>query len=160
MAEVRREAMISASVDTVWPVLADFAGTDRWNPLVPRSFAVSERTTGVGARRRCEFDGQGEKWLEEEIVAFDEEARSYTMRIVGGTEKPPVDDVRVTISAAPAPSGRTRVTMRAKLVGRGLGQRAAAVVGSLVLGRVLTRLLTALDSYVTDAEPAQPGGAG
>lgn len=152
MSHVTKATTIDAPIADVWPVLADFANTYRWNPEVPRSFAVNDLTSGLGARRRCEFNGDGTKWLEERIVEFDEANHTYTLQIVDGTEKPPIDDVHVTISAIEASPTTTLVTMSAGLVGRGPIKKAVAVLGGLVLKRVLDRLMRGLAHHVATGE--------
>ena len=148
MATTTRRTTVDAPVERVWAVLADFAGTHRWNPEVPVSYAVGDQTTGLGARRRCEFDDAGRKWLEETIIAFDEPGHRYTLRLVDGTAKPPIDDVTVEIAAAAATADRTEVTFTATLTGRGPAQRAMAGVGALALRRVLGRVLAGLDDHL------------
>lgn len=144
-------------LESVWPVLADFAGTAVWNPDVLASAAVGDRRTGLGARRRCEFDTEGRKWTEEEIVAFDEGDHRYTLRIMEGTAAPPVEDVRVEL-AATAVGPRTEVVVTATLTGRTVGQRLAAGAGSVVLRRVFHRVLAGLalhlDTGLTVADRA------
>ena len=148
MATATRSSTISAPIERVWSVLADFAGTYRWNPVVPFSHAVGDRSSGLGARRRFEFNGEGTKWIEEEIIAFDEVQHRYTLQLKRGTEMPPVDDVQVQISADRASPSTTRVTMTATLTGRGPVQKVVAGVGSLALRRVLGQLMAGLDHHV------------
>ncbi len=152
MATATRTATIDTPIEDVWPVLADFAGTYRWNPLVPVSHAVGDQSTGLGARRHCEFNNDGSKWLEEEIVAFDESNHRYTLRLLEGTEKPPIDDVRVEISARSASPTTTEVTMTAMLTGRGPVQKLVAGIGALALRRVLGQLMTGLEHHLNTGD--------
>ena len=133
-------------------MLADFTGTYRWNPVVPRSHPVGDRTTGLDAHRRCEFDDDGTKWLEERIIAFDERNHRYTLQILDGTEKPPIDDVRVEIAARPAAGKTTEVTMTATLTGNGPIKKVIAGIGSLALRRVLGQLMAGLAHHVATGD--------
>jgi len=148
MATATRSSTINAPIERVWPVLADFAGTYRWNPVVLASHAVGDQSSGLGARRRCEFNDDGSKWLEEEIIAFDATRHRYTLQLMQGTEMPPVDNVQVQISADSATPSTTEVTMTATLLGRGPLQKVVAGVGSLALRRVLGQLMAGLQQHV------------
>lgn len=157
MARATRTATVNAPIDRVWSVLADFAGTSRWNPLVPVSYAANGQRTGLGARRRCEFNDDGTKWLEEHIVAFDETSHRYTLQIIEGTEKPPVADVHVTIAARELTADTTEVTMTADLTAAGPIQKVIAGVGALALRRALHLLLAGLEHHiVTGNDVADP----
>jgi carbon monoxide dehydrogenase subunit G len=148
MAQAKRTSLINAPIDRVWPVLADFAGNDRWSPPVFKSFAVNGKTTGLAARRRCELNDSGSKWTEEQIIAFDESNHRYTLQIVEGTAKPPLDDVRVELAASPRGTNATQVTMTADLTARGPMQKVTAGVGAIVLKRVFGQLMAGLEYYI------------
>ena len=52
MVRVRRSTVLDAPVDTVWRILRDFNGHDRWHPIVARSdLEAGRRTDEVGAVR-------------------------------------------------------------------------------------------------------------
>ena len=69
--EVERE--IEAPRGDVWAVLADFPNIASWNTGVKSSFATSEATDGLGARRHCDLAPMGA--LEETIQVWEPEAR-------------------------------------------------------------------------------------
>lgn len=152
----RREIEVDA--DAAWAVLADFVRTDVWNPEVPRSHGTSGIDRGLGARRRCIFDARGKKWTEELITAFDDVGRSFTLKIVDGPAKPPVDDVRVTMAVRPLGPGRCEVTAHAVLTGSSFPQRLAARAGAKVLKGVFARVLAGLDHHLRTGEPVPDRG--
>ncbi len=99
MTQIAVTKKIERSIDDVWPVLADFAGTATYNPEVLASRSMNGLATGLGARRHCQLDQGGQKWTEEEIIEFEADRHRYVLRIVEGPGKPPIDDVRVEMSA-------------------------------------------------------------
>lgn len=140
---------IHASLEEVWPVLADLANTADYNPAVARSFTINDQPSGLGARRRCDISADGKKFIEEEAVAFDAEGRSYTMSLVGGTAKPPIDTVQVTVSCEAAGPDATTVTMHTELAGNGLVQKAMALAATPMMRRVSGQVLDGLDAHVS-----------
>jgi uncharacterized protein YndB with AHSA1/START domain len=68
---VRVSRQIDASRTKVWAVLADFPNIARWNRGVTRSYATSDATAGVGAKRHCDLAPLGA--LEETVTGWDEE---------------------------------------------------------------------------------------
>ena len=155
MPQTSASRTIDAPVEEVWRVLVDFGSTSVYNPSVPKSFSVGELASGLGAKRRCEFDDAGKKYIEERIVAFDDANRSYTVEIVDGPAKPPVDHVHVDISAVPDGPDRTVVTMSADLSGDGLKGKVMAAVGAPMLKRVSRQVLAGLDHHITTGEPVK-----
>ena len=73
MRVVRVSRQIDASRTKVWAVLADFPNIARWNRGVDRSYATSDATAGVGAKRHCDLAPMGA--LEETVTGWDEEQR-------------------------------------------------------------------------------------
>ena len=73
MRVVRVSRQIDASRTKVWAVLADFPNIARWNRGVNRSYATSDATAGVGAKRHCDLAPVGA--LEETVTGWDEEQR-------------------------------------------------------------------------------------
>ncbi len=64
---------MSVPRSAAWAVLADFPNIATWNSGVAKSFATSESTSGVGARRHCDLSPTGT--LEETIREWDPENR-------------------------------------------------------------------------------------
>ena len=73
MRVVKAKRQIGASPDKVWAVLADFPNIAEWNSGVNRSYATSDVTAGVGAKRHCDLAPVGA--LEETVTGWDEEKR-------------------------------------------------------------------------------------
>lgn len=94
------------------------------DPVVLVSYAANGRTTGLGARRRCEFNDDGTRWVEEHIAA-----RELT-------------------------AGTTEVTMTADLAAAGPIKKVIAGAGSLALRRVLDQLLAGLAHHIATGDDA------
>ncbi len=73
MRVVRVSRRIDASRTKVWAVLADFPNIADWNRGVSRSYATSDATAGVGAKRHCDLAPVGA--LEETVTGWREEER-------------------------------------------------------------------------------------
>ena len=73
MRVVNARRHIEASSDKVWAVLADFPNIADWNTGVTRSYATSDSTGGVGAKRHCDLAPVGA--LEETVTGWDEGKR-------------------------------------------------------------------------------------
>jgi len=73
MRVVKVKRQIGASPDKVWAVLADFPNIAEWNSGANRSYATSDATAGVGAKRHCDLAPMGA--LEETVTGWDEEKR-------------------------------------------------------------------------------------
>lgn len=73
MRVVKAQRQIDASRNKVWAVLADFPNIAEWNRGVNRSYATSDATAGVGAKRHCDLAPLGV--LEETVTGWDEEKR-------------------------------------------------------------------------------------
>ena len=73
MRVVRAKRQIGASREKIWAVLADFPNIAEWNRGVNRSYATSDATAGVGAKRHCDLAPMGA--LEETVTGWEEEKR-------------------------------------------------------------------------------------
>lgn len=152
MRKVAVKRIIQRPVEEVWPLLSDFANTHTYNPEVLSSRSINGKSSGLGAVRRCEFDPQGNRWTQEEIVEFDEAERMYVLEIKDGPAKPPIDKVAVEMSATSAGPNETEVTATARLSGWGVRQNLMAWVGGFALRPVLGRVLAGLDHYLETGE--------
>lgn len=76
---------MEASADRVWAVLADFPNIADWNTGVTRSYATSDATGGVGAKRHCDLAPVGA--LEETVTGWDE-GKSMEIRIDSAAKLP------------------------------------------------------------------------
>lgn len=149
MAVLNVQRTMPHNVERVWAVLSDFPSTMIYNPEVLKSESVNGLQTGLGARRRCEFDPNGKKWTEEQIVAFDDAAKRFTLRIEGGTAAPPIDDVRAEMVAEALGPDETLVTVTTTLNGSGLKQRLVIGAGTVALRGVFRRVLAGLDHHLS-----------
>ena len=143
---VSRELL--ASPTEAWHVVRDIGSTAVWNPEVPHSEALGELRHGLGARRRCRFDHAGKKWVEETVVAYDEAARSMTVRLDEGSARPPFQDVSATMTVHPAGSG-CRVQMVFHVTPGSTTQRVMSWEAAPALRGVGRRILAGLDEHLS-----------
>jgi hypothetical protein len=102
MTHVTVERTVNLPSEQIWPILADFGGAYKFHPLVAHSPLIGDRTTGLGAQRRCEFyDGNH---VTEEIVSWDE-GRSMVVEITEGSM--PLNCATAKIELSPAGPGKT-----------------------------------------------------
>ena len=132
MSKLTTQVKINAPMDKVWEVLADFGATDKWSPVISKSYSTTEANGGVGAGRHCQTSFGA---LKEQIVEW-EEGRSFT---IDGKTVLPMKYVRHRFSVSPAGDG-TVVTglldfqMKFATVG--------ALLDKLVLRREFRKALT------------------
>lgn len=90
----------SASADSVWELLGDFAGLASWLPGIS---ACAVDRPGVGAIRQVSLmDG---RMVKEELLALDNKARSYSYRIVEGPGITADTNYLATLLVVPSGSG-------------------------------------------------------
>ncbi len=70
MVRVSRHIRISAPVEEVWQVLADFPGIMKWVPGIKDSHALSAQTRGIGAERSVTIPGLGS--AREQVIEWEE----------------------------------------------------------------------------------------
>lgn len=77
MVQVRESTVIDAPVDSVWRVLRDFNGHDRWHPAIAGSAMEDAQPVDmVGAVRRFRLTDGGE--LREQLISLSDERRTLT----------------------------------------------------------------------------------
>src|SRR5512141_1866554 len=81
MSLIIKRVAISAAVDRVWEVLADFGRVDQWAPTVKESHCPSAVQRGKGARRIL-TTSTGE--ITEEVITDWKEGQSFTFEIPKG----------------------------------------------------------------------------
>ncbi|MFJ7276362.1 SRPBCC family protein [Kitasatospora sp. NPDC098663] len=76
MAGTKVSTVVEAPAEQVWELLGDFHDLGGWHPGLPASSLGNELTgNAIGSVRVFEIDGTA---LHETLLAYDEEARSYT----------------------------------------------------------------------------------
>lgn len=143
---------IPAEVDRVWSALRDFGATSAYNPAIHDSRSLGEIREGVGAQRHCDINASGSKYVIEEIVAWDGDARRYTIEMVDGPSRPPVEKFLVDIGAIATDAGRTEVTMTATMTTTGLVQKAMGAMAGPMLRKVFGQVLAGLEHHVSTGE--------
>ena len=102
MVTVRRSTVIDAPIETVWTVLRDFNGHDRWHPAVDRSSLEGGRKTDqIGAVRNFTLTG-GER-LREQLVSMSDKEHSFRYAIVAS--EVPLKNYVAEVSLKPVTDG-------------------------------------------------------
>lgn len=107
MDSVTLETRIDAPPATVWRVLDDFGGIERWSPGVRRSRLESTGPVGVGSVRHCDFAPFGSA-----TERIEEHVPGERMRVsLADIRAMPISAADVVFALAPAPDGtRLRFT--------------------------------------------------
>ncbi|MBX7109913.1 MAG: SRPBCC family protein [Chitinophagales bacterium] len=79
MATIHNEIMVNASIDRVWTMLTDLELLDRYDPAVKKATLLSNKKTGIGAKRKV-LMVDGKNWFEETVTVFKaNEALTYQL---------------------------------------------------------------------------------
>ncbi len=70
MAKLQHEIKINAPIEKVWGILTDLEQVGVYNPMVRSVKYITEKRTGLGAGRECQFEPKGSG--KERITAIDE----------------------------------------------------------------------------------------
>jgi ribosome-associated toxin RatA of RatAB toxin-antitoxin module len=125
---------ISASVDQVWQVIADFGSVEKWAPTVVQSRCSTEVERGVGAKRTLTTTtGQ----VTEELVTEWDEGHCFTFEISNGLASV-VKILRETWTVEHTPKGTVVVVVMDCNMKDG---SINSLLGSLVVERVLKKML-------------------
>lgn len=70
MAVLLNEISINAPIEKIWDVLANVELLDQYDPTVLKSTALTEKKSGIDAKRKVLMK-DGKNWFEEKITVFD-----------------------------------------------------------------------------------------
>lgn len=146
---VERSIEISAPIDHVWHVSAEeFGNISKWDSNVKASRSTNESVLGG---RVCDLYGRGNKKVVEELVAYDESAKSFAYAITEGLPGI-VSSAINTWSHSPTEQGGTILTMRVemKLTGVMAGLMKGPI--SKQMSKLLQTALEELKYYVETGE--------
>ncbi len=152
MSSFTTEIKINASVENVWPVLADIGNIYQWNPGVVSSHTTTEETTGLGTCRYCDLGGKN--YLDEEVVEWQVGQR-LTMRITGTNLPFKTADIRFSLRPD---NGGTLVavspdyTLKFGLLGTLLN----GIYVRRTYAKGMNALLAGLKDYVESSRPQTP----
>lgn len=146
---------IDAPAHEIWSALDDFGNTQVYNPAITRSRATSDTVSGIGATRHCDIDEAGTKHVQEAVTAYDADARTFTVEIVGGTARPPVDRVEAHFEVNELAPAQTEVVMTFELTAKGLLQSAMTLMAKPMLRKAGDRVLAGLDHHARTGESVQ-----
>jgi hypothetical protein len=138
MTTIQRTALIDASLEEVWVVLADFALISAWAGFVDHACLLNERTEGIGMARRIQT---GRTTIVETVTSW-EPAVAYSYEITG---LPPVvksvtntwrlgasgDATMVWLTTEIDAGSRPPQKAIAKALGRKLGQSSDEMLAGL-----------------------------
>ncbi|WP_104017927.1 SRPBCC family protein [Roseovarius nitratireducens] len=146
MAPVTLKQTVDAPLAAVWESWDRYADVHSFHPGIENSYLVeNSRSTGLGAKRRCDFVG-GKNYILEEIVAYEEQ-RKMTLKIYDGNI--PLKVAFVTFTFKPLGSKRTEITATARFTSKfgPLGLLLRPIMREQ-LGKGLTELLAGNAAYV------------
>jgi len=78
---IERCALIKADIHDVWEVLADFEGEGDWNPVLEESKIISDRKSGLGAKRQSKYKGGWD--VKEKVIDYEHGKRLCETTIEG-----------------------------------------------------------------------------
>jgi carbon monoxide dehydrogenase subunit G len=103
----QRTREVDATPQDVWAVMGRFMHMQEFAPRIQTIDALTESEDGVGARRRCNFEGGGS--VVEEVTEWEDNWK-YTVRMSeAGTM--PLKDAYVELSVEPIAEGRSQGKM-------------------------------------------------
>ncbi len=134
MPQIAKQVSIDAPLNTVWQVLADYSGVEKWAPTVTQSRASSEVKRGVGAKRILSTTSGEDA---EEVVVEWNEGHDFTFEIPDGLASI-VRVLRETWSVEPASKGAVVAVLMDYQLKDGIVN---SIVDWLVVRRALRRIL-------------------
>ena len=121
MAQVKVTHEYNATADRIWSVIGNPADISEWHPAIASSELQNKQ-------RNCSLADGGE--IAEEILNHDDNARSYTYRIVHSPL--PMRDYVSTLRVEPRRGGGSTVTWEADFEPEGIGSdELKAMLGGL-----------------------------
>ena len=105
MHNVRTKKQINRSARDVWEVIDDFGGIYRFHPLVETSPVISDKSTGLGAERQCNFYGGGA--VKERITGYDK-GKSMNIEIYDSGPFP-LKKAKANLAVRPISDNRSEV---------------------------------------------------
>ena len=144
MRSIKVSRRIPSAPEKVWAVLADFPNIATWNTGVAKSFATSDSTSGVGARRHCDLTPFGE--LEETVQEWDE-TRRMVIRIDSAKKLPFANGEATFILSPEDDATEVSINYTYKLRFGLFGQ----IMGSLGLDRQFTK---GFNGFLNDLDAA------
>ena len=109
MAQVKVTHELNATADHIWSLIGDPADISAWHPAIATSQVANKQ-------RNCSLADGGE--ISEEILNHDDNARTYTYRIVDSPL--PIRDYVSTLSVEPGRTGGSSVTWEAEFEPEGI----------------------------------------
>ncbi len=79
MTTVHNEISINAPIEKIWEALSSIEQLDKFDPTVKKSVALTDKKSGIGAKRKVEMK-DGKNWFEEKVTEFiPNEALAYQL---------------------------------------------------------------------------------
>lgn len=108
---------IAASPDASWNAVKNYDNLHGWHPAFESTQLTSGQNNTPGAMRRLTLKGGGS--FDEELLAFDGNARKLRYRIVGPSPLP-IDNYDSTIEVVSAAPGSSTVIWRSSFTAKGV----------------------------------------
>ncbi len=144
MQHVTVTRIVHAEPSTVWGLIADVTAVERWHPSVQTVDLLSERATGLGAARRCNFyDGTSVH----EVVTEVEDGKR--IRLALSEFSLPMKHFEAEIQLSETRDGKTQVTFVAdyEMKFGVLGKAMNALMVRGQMNKLLGSVLAGLDHH-------------
>ncbi|MFT6502258.1 MAG: carbon monoxide dehydrogenase subunit G [Crocinitomicaceae bacterium] len=89
---IDRKITINAPKHEVWDALADFGNVMNMSPNIAKSYLISDKKSGIGAQRHCDFTVMGAQ-VDEKITQWDE-GNSMTIELYNLKRMPMMKEVQ------------------------------------------------------------------
>jgi mxaD protein len=124
---------IGAGAGLAWDTVKNYDDLHGWHPAFESTQLTSWTNNTPGAMRRLTLKGGGS--FDEELLAFDDDARVLRYRIVGDSPLP-IDNYDSTIEVVSTGSGSCAVIWRSTFTAKGVGDADAVnvIVGAYRAG--------------------------
>lgn len=150
MIRQQRSRDIDVTPETVWAEISRYMHINEFAPFVDSVDALSDRDSGVGAKRRCNFDNGSS--MVEEVIAWTPN-RGYRVR-ASEMDPMPLHEAVAELSVTPLGNGRATVTwsMDYRVKYGPLGWLMGQTMMKMMMGKVLDANLKGLADKLAPAD--------
>ena len=155
MHEVTVTRDLNHDAKTVWDLLDDFGSIYKYNPGVKSSELLTEKQTGIGAKRICKFyDGTS---LKEEITQY-KSGKGYTFEL--SEFSLPLKKAYTKFEVVPVNSGHSRIKVSLQFTPKfgPVGWLMANLMMKPMLKKALSGLLKGVDDHLSSGKMVGPKG--
>ncbi|MBQ4848106.1 SRPBCC family protein [Pseudoalteromonas sp. MMG005] len=133
----------------VWQVLADFSGIEKFATTIKSSSIVGNKTSGLGAKRKCTFDNNSS--LVEEVIDY-QEGQGY--RMVISDHSLPLESMYAEMKVKAIDENTSEIYMSADFVVKGgvFGKLVGHMLMRPMMKGVFTKVMSGLAYYTVTGE--------